>query len=481
MSEKAAEKMRERAVNYWGARHQVSTGNEMLDHLYAVSRTGLKAHVSRTGKRDSGYWMYNMEWVRDDVMVTVGMLHAGLFDEAKTILTKIFDRSVGVDGRTIESSRWFGFDYTELDQNGELLYGVWAYLCWTGDEAFVRKYWKKIELVAEFPLKDIFWDATARLVHNKREFWERSDSFGIEDGFELVYQFWVAYGLEKAADVAALLGKKEQAKRWRDASAEIRNAMLGDSKFRLIEEGHLIKRRTRDGRWQQFMIPPNRKSMPPDSPMATEEKPTCDPDSAEVYPILHAMVDPRSELARATLKYVDQLWNQRWDFGGYSRYNVSSEPDPPAPWPLASLLIAQAYAEAGNSEKVWRVIRWVNTINGGKSGGWFERYGPSITPPAPPVCVIGWTWAEATALVVRHLMGVRPGLENLVVRPILLEDIREMKGKMNIRGAEYTIALSRAKEKPYAVVNGKTMPLKNGELTLDYHGARKKISIEIYL
>ena len=238
-----------------------------------------------------------MEWVRDDVMVAVGMLQAGFVDEARTILVKILEKSVGPDGCTIESSRWSGFDYTELDQNGQLLYGVWQYACWTGDVALVKKYWKQIRLAGDFPLKSVFLDPKAGMLRNKREFWERNDSHGLEDGFELTYQFWVALGLSVCSELAAWVGDRNTADRWFKAAASLRDHMLSDPVFRLIEEGHLIKRRTRDGRWQRYMIPPNRAAMPPGSPAATVARPACDPDTSNVYPIMFEMIDP----ARGTL------------------------------------------------------------------------------------------------------------------------------------------------------------------------------------
>ena len=205
------------AVEYWKPKTSLSSDNQLVNHLYDVSRTGMRSLVARSGKRDSGVWMYNMEWVRDDVMVVLGMLHTGLYGEARTLLQKMLVHSVGEDGRTIESSRWFGFDYTELDQNGELLYGVAEYVAWTGDEAFAREYWEKIRSVGDFPLQERFFHTRARMVHNKREFWERSDSFGVEDGFELTYQFWVWLGLERAGELADRIGDTETARRWRAA------------------------------------------------------------------------------------------------------------------------------------------------------------------------------------------------------------------------------------------------------------------------
>ncbi len=469
-----------KAAEYWSKKTQIETGNAKLDHLFRTAKSGLKANVARSGKRDSGIWMYNMEWVRDDSMFVLGLVQTGFIDEAKTILTKMLERSVGPDGRTIESSRWFGHDYTELDQNGQLVFATWSYLCWTGDEKFVRKYWKKLKLVADFPLQDVFWNKTAQMLRNKREYWERNDSFGFKDGFELVYQFWVVLGLEKAVSMAEKFGDKEPVQRWRDAIKQIKSAMLEDPKFKLIEDGHLIKRRTLDGEWLRYAIPTNRKSMPPGSPIATEEKPSCDPDTCEVQPIIYGMIDPTSALAHKTLEWVDSLWNQRWTSGGYPRYDVSSEPDPPGAWPVASLFLARAYAETRNAEKVWRVIDWLNSIHGGKSGGYFERYGPSITPPAPPVGIVGWAWAEMAMLLCENIAGVRPELDALVLRPNLIDGLDEIKGSFDIRGIKTHLILKRTSEQPYAIVNGKRVAMQNGTLTMKYpSGGSLKIEMNV--
>ena len=477
---KSFSQTQKKTSDYWSGKTHLESGNALLDHLFNISRSGLKANIARSGKRDSGIWMYNMEWVRDDSMMVSGLVKAGFFAEAKTILTKMLEKSVGEDGRTIESSRWFGHDYTELDQNGELLYVVWSYLCWTDDEKFVRKFWSKLKLVADFPLQDIFWNKTAGLLRNKREYWERNDSFGFTDGFEMVYQFWVILGLEKIIEVAEHLGDRKPIARWRDAAGKLKSAMLKNPTYRFIEDGHFIKRRSLNGDWQRYVIPPNRKSMPPDSPLATEEKSSCDPDTAEVQPIIYGMIDPSSELSQKTLDWVEKLWNQRWTTGGYSRYNVSSEPDPPAPWPIASLFLARAYAEARNSEKVWRVLNWLNSINGGKSGGFFERYGPGITPPAPPVGIVGWAWAEIVSLVVENIMGVRPGLDSLVIRPNLLDDVNEMNARFSVRGIGVTLSLKKAVAEPSVRVNNRPGIMKNGAFTMKYpSGGSLKIEMNV--
>ncbi|HMK38734.1 MAG TPA: hypothetical protein VK569_05295, partial [Bacteroidota bacterium] len=366
----------------WAGRNRFETGNALIDRLYAVSRTELRSVISRSGRMDAGTWMYNMEWLGDHAMASEALLRSGFVNEAKLLLEKNLRDSIGPDGRTVESGRFFGYDYTEIVQNGIMLFAVWNYVCWTGDTRLLRKYWPKIRLCGDFPLEKYFLDPKTHLVHNKREFWERSDSHGIEDGFELAYQFWVSYGLGKGAALARLAGDPAAGERWEAASGAMRETILNDPVFRFIEDGHLIKRRTRDGRWQKEAVPPDRGKLPAGSPIAVEEHSFLDPDTITVLPILFEMVPPGSPLASATLRWVDTLWNQRWEGGGYPRYNVSGEDNPPAPWPLASMLVARASAAAGEYDRLWRILEWLDGL-AGRSGSWFERCAQSITPPMP--------------------------------------------------------------------------------------------------
>ena len=363
------------------ARKSFTCDHPVVDHLFDVSRSGLRSAVSRSGRLDGGTWMYNMEWLFDQVLASEALLRCGWVDEARVMLERNVRENIGPDGRAAESSRWYGDDYTELNHSGTLLYGVWNYLCWTGETAFIKKQWPRIRLCGDFPLSEKFLDMQCAMVHNKREFWERDDVHGMEDGYELGYQFWVVFGLQKGAQVARLVGDKATAERWEAVSGSMQNGMLMHPRFRLIEDGHLIKRRTLIGDWQRYCLPVDRNRMPPGSPLALNDRPEMEPDTTEVFPIAYEMIDPKGELSKTTLAWVERLWNQRWDFGGYSRYNTDSEPDLPGPWPLCSAIVAQAYLEAGDDEKVWRILNWLNAVHGGRSGGWFERYARASRPP----------------------------------------------------------------------------------------------------
>ncbi len=130
---------------------------------------------------------------------------------------------------------------------------------------------------------------------------------------------------------------------------------------------------------------------------------------------------------------------------------------------------------------MWRAVRWVNEIHGGKSGGWFERYGPSITPPAPPVCVVSWTWAEGMSLLVHHIAGVRPGLKSLELRPRVPAGVETIEGTFVVRGSQLTLRVHRGGGEPYALVDGKKKALAHGALTLPYPRPGSKRSVEFFL
>ncbi len=460
-------------------RNEFRSGDQLLDRLVRVSTHLLPAHLSAAGKRDSGIWEYNMEWVRDDSMVAVGLLHAGEFERAGILLRKLLDRSIGADGRTIEASRWAGFDYTELDQNGQVLWAAWNFVCWTGDLGFAKRYWEKLRLAAEFPLMERFRDKETGLLHNMREFWERSDGFGFTDGYEIAYQFWTAFGLEKAARLAAATGHPREALRWDREAEKLREAFLGHPRMRLAEEGHLIKRRSREGDWQRYLSPPDRASLPPGSPIATEARPSCDPDASEAYPLIHGMIDPVDPLAKGTLDWLELLWNHRWNSGGYARYDTTSEPDPPAPWPLVAAMMARAHLEARSDAPLRRSLEWLGRIAGGKSGGWFERMGPGITPPAPPVGIVGWTWAEIVGLAVHHCLGVRPGIGDLTLRPRLPGFLEGAEASIRIRNARVTLRVERSPAGNACAVNGRAYPFEGGAVRIPWPPDKAVIILRI--
>ena len=459
---------------YWGQRTFVDTNNAGLNHLFQSSSTGLRAAVSQKGKMDSGIWQYNFEWVRDQSMVAAGSVMCGHADIAEVSLRRILDRSVDGDGRARDASRHRPPETIELDQNGELLYSLWTHWIWTGNDSIIRHDWPKIKAVANYVLRPEFLNPATGLLKNSREFWERDPGFGVKEGYELAYQVWNIVGLELVADIARHMKDPASARTWFEASAKMKSSFLHDPKFSFVRNGMFVKRLLPNGDVQTTFEPPNRKSMPPGVPLNVEKVSYCDPDTASVYPIILGLIDPKSPIAAKTLESMEQLWNQRWTAGGYARYNVTSEPDSPGPWPFPTMYLVRAYFDAGNDEKAWRSLDWLLKAPGGKAGAWFECYADR---PVPPLGIVPWTWAELAIFFVYHLLGVRPTKNELIVHPRLMSSLDKAKATLTLRGQTIDLTISRAEKEAMALVNGKHVPLVNGVLKLP--PPKKGISIEM--
>ena len=144
---------------------------------------------------------------------------------------------------------------------------------------------------------------------------------------------------------------------------------------------------------------------------------------------------------------MDTIWNQRWEGGGYPRYNVTGEDNPPAPWPLASMLVARASAAAGEYARVWKILEWLDGV-AGLSGSWFERCAQSITPPMPPVGVVGWTWYEIINFCSHHIAGLRPDIDALVLKPRLPDRMDTLVATHLVRGSHVHLRVKRGTEAP---------------------------------
>lgn len=464
---------------YWSGRSRFETDNDKLNHLFDASVSGLRAAVAKSGKMDAGIWQYNFEWVRDQSMVAIGSILAGHFDVADISLRRIFDRSIDDEGRARDASRQRPAETAELDQNGQLLYALWTYWIWTGDDAIIRKYWKKIKAVANYVLRPEFLDPATGLVKNSREFWERDPAFGVKEGYEHTYQVWNIVGLDAAADIARSMKDATSGRKWQAASAKMKNSFFNHPTFSFIDEGRFIKRKLVSGAVQRTFEPPNRKSMPPGVPLNVEKVSYCDPDSASVYPIILGLIDSKDPVSIKTLESMEQLWNQRWTTGGYARYNVTSEPDSPGSWPFATMMIVRAYFEAGNDEKVWRGLDWMLSTPGGKAGSWFECHADRPVPPLPPLGIVPWTWAEIVMFFVHHMVGVRPSKNELTIRPRLLSSQNSVKTSVTVRSQRIEITITRTGKEPGATVDGKQVPLVAGVLRLPL--PKKPMKIEISL
>ena len=404
----------------------------VLDHLFRASRAQLPAAVSARGRMDGSIWQYNREWVRDQAFAALALTQLGARTLAATILRRLVTEFVTAEGATLDSSEVRERDDVELDQNGLLLHVLGEYAAWTGDRSLIRHLWDRIAAIADYPLRPEFRHAPSGMLSGSREFWERHAAHGIEPGLEMVYQMFVSLGLSGAARMAGEIGRATEAARWEAAAAGLRDAMLAHHAYALSDARGFLKRRLLDGAVQETITAHPASGLPPGVPLASDRPHLLNPDTCCVLPIAFGMVEAGSPVSLATLANVESLWNQEWEGGGYGRYHVSSEPDSPGAWPFASVFVARALVEAGDSARAWRILRWLAATDGGASGSWFEFNGPRIAPPFPQVGIVPWTWAELVLFFVQHVLGVRPGPEGVRIRPRLLAGLRAVDARIPV-------------------------------------------------
>jgi hypothetical protein len=418
-------------------------GHPLLDHFFRCASFQLPAVVSRSGRMDGSIWQYNREWVRDQAMVAQALAALGERSASRTIFRRLLRDFVTKEGDTVDSSERRAADDVELDQNGILLLGLEAYACWTGDRDIVEENWKAVSSAADFPLGDAFRHRASGLLLNRREFWERHAAHGIAPGMELAHQLFVSLGLSSAARMARLLSREGEAGRWEREAVRLKKAVLEDDRYRLLDGGRFIKRRGPDGAVQDSVIPEETAGLPDESPLAKPGGHLLNPDTGSALPIALEFIPGRSAPAAATLEDLEALWNQAWSGGGYGRYHITSEPDSPGPWAFPSLFVARACAESGDVERVWRVLRWLESLPSGKtSGSWFEFYGERLSPPFPQAGIVPWTWAEMIFLLVRHLLGVRPELDRLRLKPRLLPGLGRLRARLPLRDGFLSMEIS---------------------------------------
>ena len=428
--------------------------------------------IGPDGAMDGGLLQYGAQWVRDSSNTALGALHAGHFEAARNALQHILSKMISRDGVTMIGENFDAPDLEQFDQAGELFHLLRCYRDWTGDDSLIRQYRDLLLTVVERPLKPQFRDYTG-MVHNRREFWERT----LEDGYELAYQTYVILALRESAELAPSLGAEDRVARWRIEADRIQQAMLSHPDRALVRDGRLIKRRNVTG-----AVADDTAGFPgfaPDVPLKTEHAHRLMPDASMALPIALGIVPARSELARRTLEDLEGLWNTRWSDGGHDRYHTSGQCDMPGPWPFATAFILRAEHDAGNFERSRRALEWLNTCQGGRAGLWFEEI-PSTRSLSRFSGLICWTSGEMALFVVRHYLGVNFEHGALAIRPALYPgsppvqaDLRYRQGRLRLEVSGSGGSVKRAR------VNGKKVnPGKDGIVRLPADFAGGTVVIE---
>ena len=417
----------------WEMVSSITTSDATVQEILDRARFGLPGMVADNGVMDAGIFEYGRQWVRDTSNTLLGLVHAGHFELARRGFVQILEHMVNAEGNAMIAGGFDDPDREQFDQMGELLHALKAYRDWTGDESLLREHRGKLVALIERPLRPEFRDPMTGMVHNRREFWERT----LEDAFELAYQTYVVLGLRDAAALAEPLGASDRAERWRIEADRIETAMLRHPTRALVEAGRLIKRRSVTGeRVRTIRFP----AYAPDVPLKTEQMNLAEPDATMALPVAFRLVDPQSALARNTLDELEKLWDARWFGGGYERYHSSGQCDQPGPWTFATCFILRAQHEAGQFDRSRRTLEWLHTVQGGRTGAWFEEI-PLVRSQAPTAGIIPWTSGEICLFVVRHLLGARFEDQRLVLQPALYPGSPPVKADLRYRQGRLRLEL----------------------------------------
>ena len=449
-----------RTRSQWGKSNSIKTSDSMMQSLFTHTSFALPGMVSADGRMDAGVFEYGNQWVRDGSNVALGLIHAGHFESARSILNYILGDLVSAEGATAVYGGFDKPDYEEFDQMGELVHVLKAYRDWTGDSTLIINYRTKIIAMIERPLNAAFRDSTG-MVHNHREYWERS----FDDAYELAYQTFMVQGLRDAADLSPLLAVPQQAPYWRAQAEVFLNAMLHHPTRSLVEKGSLTKRRNVDGTVADS-IPSERPDPRRDDPRSTEAYHKLNPDVSYALPILLHLIDPKSDLSIRTLDNLEPLWNARWSIGGYERYHSSSQQDQPGPWCFGTAFVARAQQDAGLYARSRRSLQWLSNVQGGSAGAWFEEI-PLNRSQVPEAGIVPWASAEIATFTVRHWLGVRFEGNNLIIRPNLFPEDKNCNADLRFRSSRIKLKIERAGTVSFALVNGrKVLPRPDGAIVV---------------
>ena len=453
----------------WKNSNTLTTKDIVVQNMHDYCRYLLPAYVSDSGKMDAGVFEYGCQWVRDASNTALGVIHIGEFELARAIMKHMLKNMIKDNGTTMIADGYDDPDREQFDQMGEFMHAMKCYVDWTGDGSLLTQYSGKILNMIERPLRPEFRDSTG-MVHNRREFWERT----FDDAYELAYQNWIVEGLRDAADLSKYINSEAKAPYWRSEAHKTLNALLTHPTLKLVDNNHLIKRRSTTG----VIVDKVKMSWGNESaPTGVEQIGRLMPDATMALPIALNLVDPKSDLARKTLNELEKIWNQRWSFGGYERYNSSSQGDAPGPWPFATTFIMRAQHEAGQLGMSRRSLEWLYNNAGGRTGAWFEEI-PILSTEAYFSGLIPWTSAEVSYFIVHHIMGIKFIGEHMVIKPALYAETSPLHASLRFRKDRIEMDINGSGSVSYAIINNKKVtPNKNGEIAVpkEFSGGSIKI------
>ena len=128
-------------------------------------------------------------------------------------------------------------------------------------------------------------------------------------------------------------------------------------------------------------------------------------------------------------------------------------------------------------ERSRRSLEWLNTVQGGRAGAWFEEI-PSIRSLNQSCGLVPWTSGELALFVVRHYLGVRFDADSMVIHPALYPGSPPVTADLRFRQGRLRLEINGSGPVKDAVVNGRRVkPGADGAVRLPKDFAGGTISV----
>lgn len=190
---------------------------------------------------------YAKAWMRDGAVSTATYLRFGYNDIAREYLAWFTDlvREDGFVPFLVDSieGKMPGFtsDWKEYDSQGQYVYAVSQYIRHSGDRAFAARTWPAVQRALAYQEARLNERRTPK--QQGTEYWgilpESNSHEGYFPGMHSYWDdFWGIRGLKDAADLAAMLGKREDEVRYR-AAADTFRADVHASMLKVIRRANI--------------------------------------------------------------------------------------------------------------------------------------------------------------------------------------------------------------------------------------------------
>ena len=335
--------------------------SSILLHMLMDHAGGIVASPDTRALRENGD-PYTYVWWRDSAFTVMALDELGYYTSTRRFFDfaeqcqcpeGYFPEKCMLNG--VAKEVWCRASSIQVDQTGLVVHSVWHHFTHSGDRDLLLRKWKMIESAAVFMDGFIGEDGLPMPSY---------DLWGEEKGVHIFSAVCIFAGLNSASNIAGILDKSEKEKIWHNSAENLCKTIL-DSMY--DEEGGFFIRRLspRDARV----------------------------DASSLFTILFNMVDAGSEVARKTIKAVEDKLTVPGTLG-VARFIEDDFRDKVNPWIVPTLWLADAYLMIGDLDRAEILARWCAS-QATTTGLLPEQIGRSTGKPVPPV---PHTWSHAAYL-----------------------------------------------------------------------------------